>query len=57
MIDALLQREHTPYREIGQRAVAHVMDRAGISYTAQESPLPRRRDRKAEVAFPKSPKR
>jgi len=36
MIDALLQREHTPYREIGQRAVAYVMDRAGISYTAQE---------------------
>jgi 2-haloacid dehalogenase len=36
MIDALLQREHTPYREIGQRAVAYVMDRAGIRYTAQE---------------------
>jgi 2-haloacid dehalogenase len=36
MIDALLQREHTPYREIGQRAVAYVMDRAGISYTALE---------------------
>jgi 2-haloacid dehalogenase len=36
MIDALLQQEHTPYREIGHRAVAHVMDRAGISYTGQE---------------------
>ena len=36
MIDALLQREHTPYREIGERAVAYVMDRAGIPYTAQE---------------------
>src|SRR5262249_20165786 len=36
MIDALLHREHTPYREIGHRAVAHVMDRAGISYTADE---------------------
>lgn len=36
MIDALLHREHTPYREIGHRAVAHVMDRAGISYTAEE---------------------
>jgi 2-haloacid dehalogenase len=36
LIDALLQREHTPYREIGQRAVAYVMDRAGIRYTAQE---------------------
>ena len=30
MIDALLHREHTPYREIGHRAVAHVMDRWSI---------------------------
>src|SRR5262245_59308844 len=30
MIDALLHREHTPYREIGLRSVAHVLDRAGI---------------------------
>jgi 2-haloacid dehalogenase len=36
MIDALLHREHTPYREIGHRAVAHVMDRAGIKYTMDE---------------------
>lgn len=36
MIDALLHREHTPYREIGQRAVAHVMDRAGIQYTKDD---------------------
>jgi 2-haloacid dehalogenase len=36
MIDALLHREHTPYREIGHRAVAHVMDRAGISHTKEE---------------------
>jgi len=36
MIDALLHREHTPYREIGHRAVAHVMDRAGIPYTREE---------------------
>jgi 2-haloacid dehalogenase len=36
MIDALLQRDHTPYREIGQRAVAHVMDRAGIRYTRDD---------------------
>jgi 2-haloacid dehalogenase len=36
MIDALLHREHTPYREIGERAVAYVMDRAGISYTTDE---------------------
>ena len=36
MIDALLHREHTPYREIGDRSVAYVMDRAGISYTMDE---------------------
>ena len=36
MIDALLGREHTPYREIGERAVAFVMDRAGIAYTPDE---------------------
>jgi 2-haloacid dehalogenase len=36
MIDALLHKEHTPYREIGHRSVAHVMDRAGISYTMDE---------------------
>jgi 2-haloacid dehalogenase len=36
MIDALLHRSHTPYREIGHRAVAHVMDRAGIAYSRDE---------------------
>lgn len=36
MIDALLHRDHTPYREIGHRSVSHVMDRAGISYTMEE---------------------
>jgi 2-haloacid dehalogenase len=36
MIDALLHLEHTPYREIGERSVAYVMDRAGISYTMEE---------------------
>jgi 2-haloacid dehalogenase len=36
MIDALLLREHTPYREIGHRAVAHVMDRAGIKYSTDD---------------------
>lgn len=36
MIDALLHREHTPYREIGFRAVCHVLDRCGLSYTEQE---------------------
>jgi len=36
MIDALLHREHTPYREIGHRSVAHVLDRAGIKYTKDD---------------------
>jgi 2-haloacid dehalogenase len=36
MIDALLHREHTPYREIGHRAVAHVLDRCKITYTMEE---------------------
>lgn len=36
MIDALLHREHTPYREIGFRAVCNVLDRSGISYTDDE---------------------
>jgi len=36
MIDALLHREHTPYREIGHRSVAFVMDRAGIPHTPEE---------------------
>ena len=33
MIDALCDRGHTPYRQIGHRAVSHVMDRCGIAYT------------------------
>ena len=33
MIDALLHKQHTPYREIGHRAVAHVMERSGIPHT------------------------
>lgn len=36
MIDALLDREHTPYREIGHRAVAYTLERAGIPYTMDE---------------------
>src|ERR1700738_3162149 len=36
MIDALCDRGHTPYREIGHRAVSHVMDRSGIAYTPDE---------------------
>jgi 2-haloacid dehalogenase len=36
MIDALLAREHTPYREIGHRSVAWVLERAGIPFTMDE---------------------
>ena len=36
MIDALLHREHTPYREIGHRSVAFVLERAGIDHTMDE---------------------
>jgi 2-haloacid dehalogenase len=36
MIDALLGREHTPYREIGHRSVALVLERAGIAHTMDE---------------------
>ena len=36
MIDALLHREHTSYREVGHRSVAFVLERAGISYTLDE---------------------
>lgn len=37
MIDALCDRGHTPYRQIGHRSVSHVMDRAGIAYTAPDA--------------------
>lgn len=36
MIDALLHKEHTSYREIGERSVAWVLERAGITYTMDE---------------------
>ena len=36
MIDALLGREHTSYREIGHRSVTYVLERAGIGYTMDE---------------------
>src|SRR5881392_2108753 len=36
MIDALLQRVHTPYREIGHRSLAHVLERAGIAHTIEQ---------------------
>src|SRR5262249_19114446 len=37
MIDALCDRGHTPYRQIGERAVSYVMDRCGIPYTPDEA--------------------
>jgi 2-haloacid dehalogenase len=37
MIDALCDRGHTPYREIGRRAVSYVMDRCGIAYSEDEA--------------------
>lgn len=36
MIDALLHKEHTPYREIGHRAVAYTLERAGVPHTEEE---------------------
>ena len=36
MIDALLHREHTPYRAIGFAAVCSVLDRSKIAYTDDE---------------------
>jgi 2-haloacid dehalogenase len=36
MIDGLLGREHTPYREIGRQAVDYTLTRAGIDHTMDE---------------------
>jgi 2-haloacid dehalogenase len=36
MIDALLHRGHTPYREIGRRSLAYTLERAGIDYADDE---------------------
>src|SRR5215216_3298735 len=36
MIDALLHRQHTPYREIGHQAVDYTLERAGIPHTEEE---------------------
>jgi 2-haloacid dehalogenase len=36
MIDALLQRGHTPYREIGHRSLGWVLERARIPHTLDE---------------------
>ena len=36
MIDALLDREHIPYREIGRISLSYTLERAGIPHTQQE---------------------
>lgn len=36
MIDALLHKQHTSYREIGFRAVCNVLDRCGLAYSDHE---------------------
>lgn len=36
MIDGLLDRGHTPYRQVGHRAVSQVMDRCRIEHTQQD---------------------
>ena len=36
MIDSLIDNGHTPYRQIGHRAVSHVMDRAEIAYSQND---------------------
>jgi 2-haloacid dehalogenase len=37
MIDALLHRDHTPYREIGRRAVSYTLERAGVPHTREDA--------------------
>jgi 2-haloacid dehalogenase len=36
MIDALIDRGHTPYREIGRRALTLTLERAGVPHTQEE---------------------
>ena len=36
MIDALLHRSHTSYREIGRRALSYTLERAGVDHTQDE---------------------
>ena len=36
MIDALVHKQHMPYREIGHLSVTQVLRRAGIAHTAEE---------------------
>lgn len=37
MIDALLHRNHTSYREIGRCALSYTLERAGIPFTREET--------------------
>ena len=37
MIDALIAGAHTPYREIGRRAVSYTLTRAGVPFTDDEA--------------------
>jgi 2-haloacid dehalogenase len=37
MIDALVDRGHTPYREIGRRAVSYTLERAGIPFARADA--------------------
>ena len=37
MSDALLQREHTPYRVIGERAVSYTLERHGIDHSPEDA--------------------
>lgn len=39
MIDALLDRAHTPYREIGRISLSYTLERAGIPHTQEEVKL------------------
>ncbi|HKA44992.1 MAG TPA: haloacid dehalogenase type II [Burkholderiales bacterium] len=36
MIDALLEREHIPYREIGRISLSYTLERAGVPHTQEE---------------------
>jgi 2-haloacid dehalogenase len=36
MIDALLERDHIPYREIGHISLSYTLERAGIAHTRDE---------------------
>lgn len=36
MIDSLVRRGHTPYRQVGQLALGHTLDRAGVAHTEEE---------------------